>query len=108
MISKKQVIQPIDKIDEGYDSSIHAGKSYFYKSYYSHVTKKILEDYCLLHKYLSQFEREFDLPIAQEYYGKKIKKIIFDVVPLDKKHVYEAYSTDDKEKHVVSYPPQIV
>ena len=56
-----------DYIDNGFDSTIHTDNMYLYKSYFAHITKEVLEDYHTIHTYLSQFEREFDLPKIKPY-----------------------------------------
>ncbi len=99
--------RPPDSIDAWFDSSIHASKTYFYKSYFSHITKEILEDYSTIHSYLSQFEREFELPMPQSYKWEEVKKVIFDIISLDSKTIFEASQIEDQKKHVVSYPNYI-
>ena len=87
-----------DQIDDGYDSTIHSDKMYFYKAYFSHITKEILENYHIIHDYLSQFEREFELPEAELYNNNMIQKIIFDIAYLNKDIIYEASASNDSER----------
>lgn len=99
--------RPLDQIDEWFDSDIIAGKNYFYKQYFAHITKEVLSDYHTIHQYLSHFEREIKLPMAQMYNDTLIKKVIFDVVPLNDSHVTTVYNLETKKEILVSVPPHV-
>lgn len=96
-----------DQVDHGRDSSIHAWKHYFYKEYYNHITQSILKDYNVIHRFLSQFEREIPLSIPIIYKWETICKIIFDIIPLSDDEIFHASNTRNKSKILVSTPTRI-